>query len=198
MSEVSRFGMVIDLGRCLGCSACVAACITENLRNKTEKAINEGAEAVSELKLRTQIKEIDLGEYPAPNVIFFHELCRHCENPPCVSVCPTGASYKTEEGVVLVNHELCIGCKYCMTACPYNARYIHEELRTPDKCTFCYHRVRKGELPACVEVCPSHARIFGDLDDPTSEVSRLVSEGAVPAGAEYGTKPKVFYIPPVR
>lgn len=183
---MARYGMVIDLKTCIGCGACVAACSEEN-------SLQLGVEVP--LGARTHIEKIELGKFPNTRWIFYHSICRHCEDAPCVSVCPTGASYKTEDGIVLVDHEKCIGCKYCMVACPYNARYINVELRTPDKCTFCVHRVKEGLEPACVAACPTHSRMFGDLDDPNSEVAKLVFSGAVPAGAEHGTKPKVYYIP---
>ena len=191
-----KYGMVIDESKCVGCGACIAACISENLEKEVDLAMKKGD--LKDMKLRTYIDEIEIGLFPSVRTLFHHSICRHCEDPPCVEVCPTGASYKTKDGIVLINKDICIGCKYCMTACPYNARYIDEVTMTPDKCTFCEHRLKEGKLPACVEACPTHARIFGDLDDPKSEVSKLVSEGAVPEGAEYGTKPKVYYIKPSR
>jgi tetrathionate reductase subunit B len=184
---VTRYAMVIDYRTCIGCGACVAACTEEN-------SIATGKNIP--LASRTKVGNIEIGEYPNTRWIFTHSICRHCENPPCVTVCPTGASFKTEDGVVLVDHNKCIGCKYCIVACPYGARYLNEEMKGPDKCTFCHHRVEAGLLPACVEACPTKSRVFGDLDDPNSKVSKLVAEGAIPAGAEYGTKPKVYIIPP--
>lgn len=181
---MARYGMVIDLEKCLGCGACVTACIEEN-------------DVPYETGLRTRIERVVTGKFPNVSTMYMHRICQHCENPQCVSVCPTGASYVNKDGVVLLDYEICIGCKYCMVACPYLARYIHPERHTPDKCTFCEHRLKVGKLPVCVETCPSNARIFGDLDDPNSEVSRILAENkAVPIGAEYGTRPKVFYIRP--
>ncbi len=181
---MTRYAMVIDLAKCLGCEACITACIEEN-------------DVPYESGMRTKMNRIVTGEFPNVNVMYMHRICQHCENPPCVHVCPTGASYQREDGIVLIDYDLCIGCKYCMVACPYLARYLHPERHTPDKCTFCAHLVEKGRQPACVETCPANARIFGDLDDPNSEVSRILKENkAFPIGAEYGTKPKVFYIRP--
>lgn len=181
---MARYAMVIDTRSCIGCGACMAACDLEN-----DTAWEEG-------KRRTHVPEFFFGEYPEVRRIFVPRLCMHCEDPPCVFVCPTGASYVNEDGVVLVKHEICIGCKYCIIACPYNARYVDHRIRSVDKCTFCYeNRVMKGKLPACVETCVGHARIFGDLDDPNSEVHKLVTTGeAAPLRPDLGTKPKVFYV----
>jgi len=142
----------------------------------------------------------------------------HCADAPCVEVCPTGASYQREDGIVLIDQDKCIGCRYCMVACPYNARYFdfggnetyfpemeltpletaRQEGRaagTVSKCTMCVDRIDAGEEPACVATCPTYARIFGDLDDPESEVSKLIAEhGATPLHPELGTNPSVFYI----
>ncbi len=179
-----RYAMVIDTRSCIGCGACIAACDLEN-----DTAWREG-------KRRTHVPEFFFGEFPNVTRMFVPRLCMHCEDPPCVSVCPTGASYVNEQGVVLVNHDLCIGCKYCIIACPYNARYVDHRIRSVDKCTFCFdNRVAKGLDPACVETCVGHVRIFGDLDDPNSEVHKLVASGtAVPLRPDLGTKPKVFYV----
>src|SRR3972149_6752524 len=104
---------------------------------------------------------------------FVPKLCNHCDNPPCVQVCPVGATYKTIDGAVLVDKDYCIGCRYCIQACPYGARYLHPATDTADKCTFCYHRISQGLLPACVEVCPTQARVFGDLNSAASPLTRM-------------------------
>ncbi|MBO8183601.1 MAG: 4Fe-4S dicluster domain-containing protein [Archaeoglobus sp.] len=181
---MTRYAMVIDLDKCLGCEACITACIEEN-------------EVPYQAGMRTRMHRIVTGKFPNVKALYMHRICMHCENPPCVHVCPTGASYRREDGIVLIDYDLCIGCKYCMVACPYLARYTHPERLTPDKCTFCEHLLKKGRQPACVETCPAKARIFGDLDDPTSEVAKIVNENqAFPIGAEYGTRPRVFYVRP--
>ncbi len=181
---MAKYGMVIDLGTCLGCGACIAACDFEN-----ETPWEEG-------KRRTHVPEFIFGEFPDVERLFVPRLCMHCEDPPCVTVCPTGASYKNKDGVVLVHYDICIGCKYCAVACPYNARYVDERKRAIDKCTFCYdNRVLQGRQPACVETCVGGARIFGDLEDPNSEVYKLVHSGeTIALRADLGTHPKVRYI----
>ncbi len=122
------------------------------------------------------------------------KLCNHCEKPPCVQVCPVGASYRSEDGVVLVDSEYCIGCSYCLQSCPYGARFIHPKTHTAEKCTFCYHRIVKGLVPACVEACPTQARIFGELDKKSSPIVRFMRMNNIgvlkPA---LNTEPKVFY-----
>jgi Fe-S-cluster-containing dehydrogenase component len=197
---MARYGMVIDATTCVGCEACVAACSMENQTPYWRD------------RFRTHIEEHVTGSYPNVQRQFIPRLCMHCENTPCLLVCPTGATYKTEEGIVKVDQSRCIGCGYCMIACPYDARYPYERgyikeakeiygtdiaHRMPhvDKCDFCEHRVKQGLQPACVETCPLHARIFGDLDDSTSEVAKLVISGkAKPLHANLGTRPKVFYL----
>ncbi len=134
---------------------------------------------------------------------FVPKLCNQCDKPPCVQVCPVGATYKTRDGIVLVNQDRCIGCRYCVQACPYGMRYLVPEGKvTPtgqsgvvDKCTWCYHRITKGLKPACVEACPVGARVFGDLNDPESEVSKILAKERVQVlKPDLGTKPKVKYI----
>lgn len=149
---MARFGMVIDTRQCVGCMDCVVAC-------KTENDVPDGF-------CRDWINQRLEGTMPDLRLTITSERCNHCDRPPCVSCCPTGASHVQEFGkVVLVDHEKCIGCKACLASCPYGARFIHPD-GYADKCTFCIHRVEKGELPACVAVCPTHAMHFGDLDDP--------------------------------
>lgn len=184
-----RFAMVIDLRRCIGCDACMVAC-------KAEYDVPLGV-------FRTWVPYRVVGKYPNVKKHFLPRLCNHCDDPPCVRSCPVGATYKVEDGgFVLQNYERCIGCKACMASCPYNARFMLPEHRTRtnitrvvDKCTFCHHRVEKGLAPACVQTCVGRARIFGDLNDPGSEVSRLVA--TLPTQVlrpEEGTKPQVYYI----
>jgi Fe-S-cluster-containing dehydrogenase component len=136
------------------------------------------------------------------NAYFVPRLCMQCENPPCTWVCPVSATYRTEDGVVLVDEKRCIGCGYCLVACPYGARYmVPAGDTTPkgvpgvaDKCTFCYHRITRGLLPACAEVCPVNARIFGDLNDPASPVSVALDQKRVRAmKTALGTRPRVYY-----
>lgn len=181
MKRVHRFAMVIDVEACVDCAACVVTCRAEN--------------AVPLGHSRNRLVERDRGVYPLLAVETSPVQCMQCEDAPCVRVCPTGASYYSANGVVRVNPDDCIGCRYCVEACPYDARYFDEASGTVDKCTFCEHRVAEGQEPACVATCPSRARTFGDLDDRSSAVARLVAarhvETLLP---EAGTSPKVFYL----
>lgn len=178
---MSRLGMAIDTRVCLHCEACVVACKAEN--------------AVASGNSRNWVRESERGAYPALSVRIEPGQCMQCDAAPCVRVCPTGASYVGAGGVVLVNLDDCIGCRYCMTACPYDARYFDEDSGTVDKCTFCAQRVREGLQPACVLTCPSRARTFGDLDDRSSDVAKIIVErGGVPSKPEAGTRPKIFYL----
>lgn len=178
---MARYGMVIDTKKCVGCMDCVVAC-------KTENNVPEGHS-------RDWIVTAANGKFPTVNLEIQSQRCNHCDNTPCVACCPTGASHVHEVGkVVLVEHNMCIGCKACLAACPYDARFINPE-GYADKCTFCIHRVEKGELPACVSVCPTHCMYFGDLDDPNSEVSKLIaSRKNHPLIPEAGTSPRIFYL----
>lgn len=176
-----RFGMVIDTKLCVGCNDCVVACNAEN-------DVPSGC-------YRDWITTEVHGTFPNVTLEFRTERCNHCENPPCVSACPTRASHVSDPGgIVMVDHDKCIGCKACVVACPYGARYIHPQ-GYADKCTFCHHRVKEGKDPACVAVCPMHAMTFGDLDEPTSTVRWLLgarkSHTLLP---EAGTRPRVFYL----
>jgi len=175
-----RYAMAIDTKRCVGCADCVVACQREN--------------NVPEGFCRDWIVEETTGTFPELQLEIRSERCNHCADAPCVRCCPTEASHYEEGGVVLVDHDSCIGCKACIASCPYDARFVHPEGYV-DKCTFCIHRVREGKQPACVEVCPTHAMIFGDLDDKNSEISKALRtrkyKTLIP---EAGTDPHVFYL----
>jgi Fe-S-cluster-containing dehydrogenase component len=178
---MARYGMAIDTRTCVGCMDCVVAC-------KTENDVPEGFN-------RDWIAYESVGKFPTLNMEIRSERCNHCDNPPCVTCCPTGASHVSElGGIVLVTHNECIGCKACLASCPYDARFVHPK-GYADKCTFCDHRVREGKDPACVSVCPTHCFVFGDLDDPNSDISRvLASRKAHPLLPAAGTRPRIYYL----
>lgn len=178
---MARLVMAIDTKKCVGCMDCVVAC-------KTENRVPEG---YNRDWITTEVN----GKNPNLNMEIRSERCNHCGNPPCVYCCPTGASHVHDYGgVVLVNKDQCIGCKACIAACPYDARFIHPE-GYADKCTFCIHRVEKGLEPACVSVCPTRCMYFGDLEDSNSTVSRLLqSRKHHTLKPETGTKPNIFYL----
>jgi len=179
---VPHWGMVVDLRKCIGCQACTVSCIMEN--------------HVPEDSFRTHVSVYEvLADRGDPAMVMLPRLCNHCDNPPCVEVCPVGATFKAESGEVLVDADKCVGCAYCVQACPYDARFINHETQTADKCTFCFHRTQEGLLPACVETCVGGARNFGDLNDPESEVSRLLRDNDVSVlRPEMMTNPNVYYI----
>lgn len=156
-----RYGMVIDLRKCIGCHACTVACKMEN--EVPQKCFN------------TWVEEWDKGNYPDIARVKLPKLCNHCVDAPCIKACPVNATFALDGGSVVVDKEKCIGCRACVSACPYDARYM-----TPDKkagkCTFCAGRAEAGLLPSCVSTCVSHSRYFGDLNDPNSEVSKLIAE----------------------
>ena len=176
-----NYGFVIDTGSCIGCHACSTACKSEN---QVPVGVN-----------RTWVKAVEKGRYPDVTRSFQVTRCNHCANPPCVRSCPTAAMYQRNDGIVEFDPEICIGCKACMQACPYDAIYIDPDTRTAAKCHYCGHRVDRGQEPACVVVCPEHAIIAGDMDDPNSEISRTLAKHSVTVRKpEQGTAPKTFYI----
>jgi molybdopterin-containing oxidoreductase family iron-sulfur binding subunit len=180
ISSKVRWGMLIDSQKCsAGCDECVKACTKENGLN----------EKVSDPRQSAQwIRKIELKEAKSGQQHSLPMMCQHCAEPPCVDVCPTGASFKRADGIVLVDRHICIGCRYCMMACPYKARsFVHQPLTEQkpevprglgcvESCNFCVHRVDHGQMPACVESCPEGAMIFGDLNDPNSEISRRIAQ----------------------
>lgn len=204
-----RYGMVIDLARCIGCHTCAVACKQiNNLPKDTwwNRILTDGGEDM----------DTPAGEFPNLKMGALPVSCQHCDNPACTKVCPVGATYKDPEtGVVRQDYDKCIGCRMCMAACPYTGvrsfnweepKYAVDhalgdlgiakhQKHTVEKCTFCYQRLARGEAPACMDLCPAHARHFGDLDDPDSEASRLISsrscEQLLPSE---GTKPSVYYL----
>jgi tetrathionate reductase subunit B len=206
----------VDATKCIGCLRCVEACKTENevagdahhFRTWVERYVYLEGEARPRIDSQDDPVNIAASgsekeyrfadRYKGANVekaFFVPKLCNHCTHPACVQVCPTGATYKTDDGVVLIDHTYCIGCQYCVQACPYGARFFNHEKRVSDKCTWCYHRITKGLQPACVEVCPVSARIFGDLKDKESPISRFIKENRVQVlRRETGNAPNVFYV----
>jgi tetrathionate reductase subunit B len=176
----TRYAMAVDTRRCVGCSACVIAC-------KTENGLPEGG-------FRDWVVQEVEGKFPDLSMQIRSERCNHCSAPSCVTACPTGASHLEEGGVVAVTASKCTGCKACIAACPYGARYVHPAGHV-DKCTFCLHRVRRGTPPACTEICPTRSLTFGDLSDPDSAVARLLrSRRSEVLQPEQGTEPNVFFL----
>ena len=200
---MTRYGMVINLKRCIGCDTCTIAC---RAANGTSRGI-----------IWNHVLKYETGKYPYSKQNFLPITCMHCEEPECQKVCPTGAIIKREDGIVVIDSDKCTGCRYCMVACPYAASYFLDkwhtyypqhitsyekvnwekhEIGAVQKCDFCLERVEQGLQPACVLSCPTSARFFGDLDDPTSEVSTLIQErGGFVLNPELGTKPAVHYLP---
>ncbi len=176
-----RYGFVIDQRKCIGCHACTVACKEEN---QVPLGVN-----------RTWVKYIEKGTFPDTRRYFSVMRCNHCDNAPCVTICPTVALYRRPDGIVDFDGQRCIGCKSCMQACPYDALYIDPDTHTAAKCHYCAHRVESGLEPACVIVCPVQAIIPGDLDDPRSRIARLVaSQQTQMRKPEQGTRPKLFYL----
>jgi Fe-S-cluster-containing dehydrogenase component/formate-dependent nitrite reductase membrane component NrfD len=176
-----RYGFVIDQNRCIGCHACTVAC-------KEEHNVPIGV-------FRTWVKYIEKGEFPNTSRHFGVMRCNHCDAAPCVEICPTSALFRRPDGIVDFDTSLCIGCKSCMQACPYDALYIDPKSNTAAKCNFCAHRVELKLEPACVIVCPTRAIIAGDLDDSQSEIGRIVATQQVAARKPHkGTEPKLFYV----
>ncbi|MBP3655518.1 MAG: 4Fe-4S dicluster domain-containing protein [Clostridia bacterium] len=180
---MAKYGMVLNMDRCSGCYTCVVAC---KMANGTRPGVDYNG-----------IERVEWGEYPDAHVRYKMTMCMHCEDAACVKACPIGATYTTEEGVVVVDYDKCIGCGACVTACPYGARHLvtddvhhydgvvlpYEEVTTEtrglnlvEKCNFCIGRVNNGEKPMCTVHCPAQCRVFGDVEDPESEISKYIAQ----------------------
>lgn len=210
-----RWAFGVDATKCIGCLRCAEACKVENhvpfnpheFRTWVERYVYLEGEEKPHVDSQDDPGDVAAAGTPlnyrfddryknakVEKAFFVPKLCNHCENPPCVQVCPVGATYKTPDGVVLIDKNYCIGCRYCVQACPYGARYFNEDTHTADKCTWCYHRITKGLNPACVEACPAGARIFGDLDDAASPINEFIRSHPVRVLKPWtGNGPHVYY-----
>lgn len=215
-SSKHKWAFGVDATKCIGCLRCAEACKLENevsldahhfrtwieryvyLEGEDSPRIDSQADPINIAAAGTEKDYRFANRYKDMKVdkaFFVPKLCNHCTHPACVQVCPTGATFKSEDGVVLIDHTYCIGCQYCVQACPYGARFFNAELRVTDKCTWCYHRITKGLKPACVEVCPVGARVFGDRNDKDSPISKFLAENRVDVlKPETGNAPNVFYV----
>jgi Fe-S-cluster-containing dehydrogenase component len=182
-----RYTLLIDLDKCTGCQACSVAC-------KMENNVDLGV-------FWNRVKRMGpVGEFPDKlEMFFFPNQCMHCENPTCIEVCPTKATYQTDTGVVLVDADRCFGCQYCIWACPYEARTLNPKTKMVQKCTLCIHLLEKGEPPMCVYTCTTHARCAGDINDPDSEISRVSAankDRQFKIHPEFRNNPSVIYLLP--
>jgi Fe-S-cluster-containing dehydrogenase component len=202
--ENHKWGMGIDINKCIGCGRCAVACKKENNVPQEPFFFRTWVERYriyedGDIQVDSPNGSIDGFENSRTNKkmlrsFFVPKICNHCENPPCVQVCPVGATFKGEDGVVLVDSDYCVGCRYCIQACPYGARFLHPETHTAEKCTFCYHRIVQDKLPACVEVCPTQARVFGELNKKASPLVRFLRMNKIGIlKPSLNTEPKVYY-----
>ena len=211
-----RWAFGVDATKCIGCLRCVEACKEENDVPRDAHHFNTWVERYVYLegeeraRVDSQQDPVNIAasgsekEYRFANrykdqkvekAFFVPKLCNQCSNPPCVQVCPVGATYRTEDGVVLIDAKYCIGCRYCVQACPYGVRWFNEEKGVSQKCYWCYHRITKGLQPACVDACPVGARVFGDREDRQSPISLFIRNNRVQVlRPETGNAPNVFYV----
>jgi tetrathionate reductase subunit B len=188
MSENKQLGMVISQERCIGCEACSVACKIEN--NTSDYWIKVETLGGTE-------KDTPGGDFPNLTMDFLPKLCNHCENPPCVDSCSEEAIQKREDGIVILDQELCTGCQSCLTACPYNIIVFDEENNLAGKCNLCSHRIDEGLEPFCVLCCEGQALHIGDFNDHESKVSeKLANNETFNLKPEEGTKPSIYYLPP--
>jgi Fe-S-cluster-containing dehydrogenase component len=211
-----RWAFLVDTYKCVGCGLCVKACKLENeipydanvtrtwveryVLTKDGKLFADTPKGARDGFISTKVdlgmgKFQDIKKEEIKKAFFVPKLCNQCDNPPCVQVCPVGATYQAPDGVVLVDRTWCIGCGYCIMACPYGVRFFHPVHHTAEKCNFCYHRITKGLKSACVQACPFGARQIGNIKDPNDPVAKAITTERVGIlKSEYGTKPQVFYI----
>jgi len=214
--KTPRWVFLVDAYKCVGCGFCVKACKIENeipydanvSRTWVERyVITKDGESLIDSPRAARDgfteKRVELGEGKYREIrdeeiakaFFVPKLCNQCDNPPCVQVCPVGATYQTADGVVLVDRTWCIGCGYCVMSCPYGVRFFHPVYHVAEKCNFCYHRISKGMKSACVDACPFGARQIGNIRDPNDPVTKVImTERVNVLKEEYGTKPQVFYV----
>ena len=186
-----RYGLVIDLDRCLGCQTCRIAC-------KVENSLNTGS-GIRVDTIGGAYQDTPSGTYPNLSMSYLPVPCMHCSDPPCIDSCPEEAIYKRQDGIVLVDEDKCTGCQLCIPACPYDALTYDDQRDVIVKCTLCHHRIDKGMKPFCVSLCEDGSIFFGDLNDPNSEVSKLISQrNAYTLKPEAGTSPAVYYCPEVK
>ena len=204
--DLSRFdwGFIVDTTRCIGCGSCVRACkIENNVPDTYFRTWVERYEIDRDEQVHVDSPDGALKSFKTDNVrdkriakaFFVPKLCNHCRNSSCTQVCPVGATFHSPDGVVLIDKKRCVGCGYCVQACPYGCRYITHPHGTADKCTLCYHRIHRGRQTACVEVCPRDARICGNLKDPNSRIRKALHEHSYNVlKPELATTPKCYYI----
>lgn len=214
--EKVRWVFLVDTRKCVGCGFCVKACKIENdtpydanvsrtwveryvvtndgmVHTDSPKAARDGFTSTAIDEASKGMREI--ADSDIAKAFFVPKLCNQCDNPPCVQVCPVGATYQTSDGIVLVDRSWCIGCGYCVMGCPYGVRFFHPVHRVAEKCNFCYHRLTKGMKTACVDACPFGARAVGNLRNPDDPVTKqIMTERVAVLKEEYGTKPQVFYL----
>jgi len=211
-----RWVFLVDTYKCVGCGLCVQACKLENeipydanvtrtwveryVLTKDGRLLADTPKGARDGYATTRI-DMGLGKYQdikknnIEKAYFVPKLCNQCENPPCVQVCPVGATYQAKDGVVLVDRKWCIGCGYCIMACPYGVRFFHPVYHVAEKCNFCYHRITKGMKPACEMACPFGARRIGDINNPADPVTKIIMNERVSIlKEEYGTKPQNYYV----